>query len=71
MTQTATALQLTDRQTADFEMIGNGGFALTGPQGYDEWKSVVENMTLVSGEYWPIPIRWPRTSTSPRETPSR
>jgi len=57
MTQTATALQLTDRQTADFEMIGNGGFApLTGPQGYEDWKSVVENMTLTSGEYWPIPI---------------
>jgi sulfate adenylyltransferase len=57
MTQTALKLQLTDRQTADFEMIGNAGFApLTGPQGSDDWKSVVENMTLTSGEYWPIPI---------------
>ena len=57
MTQTALKLQLTDRQTADFEMIGNGGFApLTGPQGHEEWKSVVENMTLPDGEYWPIPI---------------
>jgi sulfate adenylyltransferase len=57
LTQTATKLQLTDRQTADFEMIGNGGFApLTGPQGYDDWKSVVEKMTLTNGEYWPIPI---------------
>jgi ATP sulphurylase len=57
MTQTALKLQLTDRQTADFEMIGNGGFApLTGPQGSDDWKSVVENMTLPNGEYWPIPI---------------
>ena len=57
MTQTALKLQLTDRQTADFEMIGNGGFApLTGPQGSDDWRSVVENMTLTSGEYWPIPI---------------
>jgi sulfate adenylyltransferase len=57
VTQTALKLQLTDRQTADFEMIGNGGFApLTGPQGSDDWKSVVENMTLTSGEYWPIPI---------------
>ena len=57
MTQTALKLQLTDRQTADFEMIGNGGFApLTGPQGSEDWKSVVENMTLTSGEYWPIPI---------------
>jgi sulfate adenylyltransferase len=57
MTQTAIKLQLSDRQTADFEMIGNGGFApLTGPQGSEDWKSVVENMTLTSGEYWPIPI---------------
>ncbi len=57
MTQTALKLQLTDRQTADFEMIGNGGFApLTGPQGSEDWRSVVENMTLENGEYWPIPI---------------
>ena len=57
MTQTATALQLTDRQTADFEMIGNGGFApLQGPQGHEEWQSVVETMTLPDGQYWPIPI---------------
>jgi sulfate adenylyltransferase len=57
LTQTALKLQLTDRQTADFEMIGNGGFApLTGPQGSEDWKSVVENMTVASGEYWPIPI---------------
>jgi sulfate adenylyltransferase len=52
------SLQLNERQTADFEMIGNGGFApLTGPQGSADWKSVVENMTLSDGdEYWPIPI---------------
>src|SRR6266511_2418326 len=57
MTQTKTKLRLTERQTADFEMIGNGGFApLTGPQGSEDWKSVVENVTLTSGEYWPIPI---------------
>ncbi|MSO40651.1 MAG: sulfate adenylyltransferase [Solirubrobacterales bacterium] len=52
-----TSLQLNERQTADFEMIGNGGFApLTGPQGSADWKSVVENMTLAAGDYWPIPI---------------
>src|SRR5262249_53334262 len=57
MTQTALKLQLSDRQTADFEMIGNGGFApLTGPQGSEEWRSVVEQMKLADGAYWPIPI---------------
>ena len=57
MTKTTTKLQLSERQTADFEMIGNGGFApLTGPQGSEDWKSVVENMTLTDGAYWPIPI---------------
>jgi len=51
------SLTLTERQTADFEMIANGGFApLTGPLGYEDWKSVCENMRLTSGEYWPIPI---------------
>ena len=43
-------LQLNERQTADFEMIGNGGFApLPGPQGSADWKSVVEDMTLAGG----------------------
>ncbi len=38
-------------------MIGNGGFApLSGPQGSEDWKSVVESMTLADGSYWPIPI---------------
>ena len=41
-----TSLQLNERQTADFEMLGNGGFApLTGPQGSADHKSVVERMT--------------------------
>ena len=57
MTQTALKLQLTDRQTADFEMIGNGGFApLTGFQGSADWESVCESMRTTAGDYWPIPI---------------
>src|SRR5258705_206392 len=56
-TSTQLTLQLSERQTADFEMIGNGGFApVTGPQGSEDWQSVCEKMTLASGEYWPIPI---------------
>ena len=52
------SLTLSARQTADFELLGNGGFApLTGFQGSEDWKSVVENMTLADGqEVWPIPV---------------
>jgi sulfate adenylyltransferase len=46
------------RQTADFELLANGGFApLKGFMGSDDWKSTVENMTLADGrEVWPIPV---------------
>jgi len=50
-------LQLSERQTADFEMIGNGGFApLTGFQGSADWESVCSAIRTADGEYWPIPI---------------
>ena len=55
----ATDLQLNERQTADFEMIANGGFApLTGPQGSEDHRSVCENMALANeaNDIWPIPI---------------
>jgi sulfate adenylyltransferase len=51
------SLTLSERHTADFEMIGNGGFApLTGFQGSADWQSVCEKMRTADGEYWPIPI---------------
>ncbi len=55
------SLTLSERATADFEMIANGGFApLTGFQGSEDWKSVCENMRLSTSEgYWPIPITLP------------
>jgi sulfate adenylyltransferase len=61
MTETKTELSLTlsERHTADFEMIANGGFApLRGFQGADDWARVCEEMRLASGDggYWPIPI---------------
>ena len=71
---TATALKLTlsPRQTADFELIGNAGFApLTGFQGSKDWESVVESMRLADGGIWPIPIRRsPPTSRPARATSS-
>ena len=47
-----------ERHTADFEMIANGGFApLTGFQGSEDWNRVCAEMrTATGGEYWPIPI---------------
>src|SRR3954451_8871105 len=59
MTETTTELSLTlsERHTADFEMIANGGFApLKGFQGSDDWARVCEQMRLASGEYSEIPI---------------
>jgi sulfate adenylyltransferase len=50
-------LTLTARQTADFELLANDGFApLKGFMGSEDWKSVVHEMRLSSGEIWPIPI---------------
>jgi sulfate adenylyltransferase len=59
MSETTTELSLTlsERHTADFEMIANGGFApLRGFMGSEDWRRVSEEMRLASGEYWSIPI---------------
>ena len=59
MSETMTELSLTldERHTADFEMIGNGGFApLTGFQGSADWERVCAEMRTADGDYWPIPI---------------
>ena len=50
-------LRLTARQTADFELLANGGFApLTGFQGEAAWETVTETMRLPDGQPWPIPV---------------
>ena len=50
-------LRLSPRQTADFELLANGGFApLEGFQGSGDWESVVESMRLGDGRPWPIPV---------------
>jgi sulfate adenylyltransferase len=56
-TTTELSLTLSERHTADFEMIANGGFApLRGFMGSEDWRRVSEEMRLASGEYWSIPI---------------
>jgi sulfate adenylyltransferase len=50
-------LRLTARQTADFELLANDGFApLTGFQGAEAWDSVLESMRLPDGSPWSIPV---------------
>jgi sulfate adenylyltransferase len=56
-TMTELSLTLSERHTADFEMIANGGFApLRGFQGSADWERVCAEMRTAAGEYWPIPI---------------
>jgi sulfate adenylyltransferase len=57
-TDTALSLTLSARQTADFELLANGGLApLRGFMGSDDWRAVVEDMTLADGgEVWSIPV---------------
>ncbi|QLH53459.1 MAG: Sulfate adenylyltransferase [Candidatus Kapaibacterium sp.] len=52
-------VNITSRKTGDLIMMGIGGFTpLTGFMGYDDWKSVCEEMKMPSknGLFWPIPI---------------
>lgn len=50
-------LTLSAKQTADFELLANGGFApLTTFQEHEDYVGVVENMRLASGEPWSIPV---------------
>ena len=47
---TELSLTLDERHTADFEMIGNGGFApLTGFQGSADWERVCAEMRTAAG----------------------
>lgn len=51
------SIELNAKQTADFELLANGGFApLTGFQGQADYANVVENMRLANGEPWSIPV---------------
>ncbi|MFQ5461812.1 MAG: sulfate adenylyltransferase [Phycisphaerae bacterium] len=52
-----TSVTLTARQQCDFEMIAIGAMSpLTGFMGEQDYLSVCDNMTLVDGTVWPIPI---------------
>ncbi len=56
-TKQALSLTLSARQTADFELLGNGGFApLQGFMGSEDWRTVVDEMRLAGGGIWSIPV---------------
>jgi sulfate adenylyltransferase len=62
-------LRLTPRQTADFELLANGGFApLDGFQDSEAWESVVDSMRLPDGRPWPIPVTLASDSGEQGET---
>lgn len=51
------AIELNAKQTADFELLANGGFApLTGFQGQADYERVVDEMRLADGQPWSIPV---------------
>lgn len=48
---------LSDRQLCDLELLMDGSFApLTGYLSQTDYQSVLDNMTLSTGELWPMPI---------------
>ena len=52
-----TSWDLTPRQICDLELIMNGGFyPLDGFLRQKDYEEVVENMRMVNGKIWPIPI---------------
>lgn len=58
------AIDLSDRLVCDLEMILMGAFSpLEGFLNSKDYKSVVKNMRLTSGELWPMPIVLPISET--------
>lgn len=50
---------LSDRQLCDLELLMDGSFApLTGYLTQHDYQSVLDNMTLATGELWPMPINF-------------
>ncbi len=56
-TQALKKIYLTEREISDLELIAIGGFSpLEGFMGKEDYESVINNMRLVSGLPWTIPI---------------
>ncbi len=70
---TSTTYTLSDRQLCDLELLLDGSFApLTGYLTRKDYQSVMDNMTLSTGELWPMPITFPiPSSDAPSLLPSQ
>ncbi len=50
-------IPLNSRELSDLVMLGIGAYSpLTGFMGYDTWQSVCQDMVLLNGVFWPLPI---------------
>jgi sulfate adenylyltransferase len=50
-------INITPRENGDLIMMGIGGFSpITSFMNRADWKSVVENMQLTNGTFWPVPV---------------
>ncbi|MDE2148704.1 MAG: sulfate adenylyltransferase [Gammaproteobacteria bacterium] len=50
-------IPISSREAGDLIMLGIGGFTpLDGFMGHDDWRRVCDEMRLVDGPFWPIPI---------------
>ena len=55
--KTLPVVRLTSRETSDLIMMAMGAFSpLEGFMGKDDYTGVVENMHMIDGMLWPIPI---------------
>ena len=55
--KTLPKIKTSSRETGDIIMMGIGGFTpLSGFMTKKDWSSVCDNMAMVSGLFWPIPI---------------
>lgn len=51
------AIDLTSREASDLWMFGSGAYTpLDGFMGSQDWRSVIQDLTLADGTFWPIPI---------------
>ncbi len=55
--KTLKQIKITSREAGDLIMMGIGGFTpLDGFMGYEDWKDICADYSMIDGTFWPIPI---------------